>query len=147
MTDCSREAELNQALELLHFAFRAVVAKPDELLASRGLARLHHRILFFIRKQPQISVNELCRTLGISKQALNAPLRQLTTQKLVVWNLASHDRRVKQLRLTSEGARLEYQLSGDQRDRFEAAFTQAGPEAEAAWCQIMRLLADDLNRA
>jgi hypothetical protein len=37
----AREAELNQALELFHFAFRAFTAKPDQLLESRGLQRVH----------------------------------------------------------------------------------------------------------
>lgn len=140
MVDLNREAELNQALELLHFGFRAIVAKPDELLKMQGLTRLHHRILFFVRKTPDISVNELCRTLGISKQALNAPLRQLIDLNLIEFGFAATDRRVKQLSLTKVGADLERQLSGYQREQFEAIFAQVGGEAEANWREVMRLL-------
>jgi DNA-binding MarR family transcriptional regulator len=145
MVDPKREAQLNQALELLHFGFRAIVARPDELLKARGLTRLHHRILFFVRKAPDLSVNELCRTLGITKQALNAPLRQLLDQNLIESRLAASDRRIKQLCLTQAGAELEQQLSGYQRDQFEAIFTQVGAEAEADWREVMRLLASLLN--
>lgn len=145
MVDLKREAELNQALELLHFGFRAIVAKPDELLQARGLTRLHHRILFFVRKTPGISVNELCRTLGITKQALNAPLRQLFDQHLIEARLAASDRRIKQLYLSESGAALEQQLSGYQRQHFEAIFTQVGAKAEANWREVMRLLASLLD--
>lgn len=145
MVDLKREAELNQALELLHFGFRAIVAKPDELLEARQLTRVHHRILFFVCKTPNISVNELCRTLGISKQALHAPLRQLFDQNLVEYRLAATDRRVKQLCLTEAGAALERQLSGYQRDQFEAIFTQVGSKAEANWRKVMHLLASLLD--
>ena len=141
MVDLNREAELNQALELLHFGFRAIVAKPDQQLNELGLTRLHHRILFFVRKTPLVSVNELCRTLGISKQALNAPLRQLLDLELVEFNFAATDRRVKQLNLTQAGAALEQQLSGYQRQQFESIFTQVGGEAEAHWREVMQLLA------
>lgn len=145
MVDLNREAELNQALELLHFGFRAIVAQPDRLLESQGLSRLHHRILFFVRKTPHISVNQLCRTLGISKQALNAPLRKLLDQDLVDYRLAENDRRIKQLCLTEAGAALEQQLSGYQRDQFEAIFAQVGAQAETHWREVMGLLADRLD--
>lgn len=145
MVDLKREAELNQALELLHFGFRAIVAKPDELLKTRGLTRMHHRILFFVRETPNISVNELCRTLGITKQALNAPLRQLFEQNLIEYSLAATDRRVKQLCLTQAGIELEQELSGYQRSQFESIFGQVGSEAEANWREVMHLLASRLH--
>ena len=53
----SRETDLNQALELFHFAFRAFTAKPDQLLEARGLQRVHHRILYFVGRNPEIRVS------------------------------------------------------------------------------------------
>jgi DNA-binding MarR family transcriptional regulator len=138
-----REQELNEALEALHFAFRAVVAKPDAMLADRGLSRVHHRILYFIGRKPGLSVNELLAILGISKQSLNSPLRQLTQLGLVESEVDTIDRRIKRLTLTPSGICLEHQLSGDQRQRFARVFEVVGQEGEAVWREVMHLLAED----
>ena len=142
--DSHREQELNRALEALHFAFRAVIAKPDALLAERELSRVHHRILYFIGRHPGLSVNELLAILGVSKQALNAPLRQLTKLALIESKADPRDRRIKRLTLTDEGLALEKELSGDQRQRFAKAFEIVGREGEITWHQIMKLLAEDI---
>ncbi|HEY9660232.1 MAG TPA: MarR family transcriptional regulator [Allocoleopsis sp.] len=142
-SDNHREQELNRALEALHFAFRAVVAKPDALLAEQGLSRVHHRILYFIGRHPGLSVNELLVLLGVSKQSLNAPLRQLTKLALIEAKADPGDRRIKRLTLTDEGLGLERELSGDQRQRFARAFEMVGQEGEITWHQIMKLLAED----
>lgn len=138
-----RERELNEALEALHFAFRAVVAKPDAVLAEHGLSRVHHRILYFVGRNPGLSVNALLAILNVSKQSLNAPLRQLMDQGLIETAPDPADRRIKRLRLAKKGAKLENILSGDQRQRFMRAFREAGKESEVGWRKIMRLLAED----
>ncbi len=98
MPDLSRPAvrpkdrDPNRALEALFFAFKAVTAGPDEVLLARGLSRVHHRILFFIAKSPDLRVNELRGTLGVTKQAMNAPLRELTERGLVAESVDEADR-------------------------------------------------------
>ena len=77
MVDQDRQKELNQALELFHFAFRAFTKEPDVMLERYGLQRVHHRILYFVGRNEGLSVNELLQILCVSKQALNAPLRML----------------------------------------------------------------------
>ena len=52
----------SQAIQAFYFSYRAFTAKPDEILARRGLSRVHHRILFFVARQPQLSVKELLAT-------------------------------------------------------------------------------------
>lgn len=136
----TRTSELNQALESLHFAFRAVVARPDAMLAEWGLSRVHHRILYFVAHRDQPSVNDLLKVLGITKQSLNAPLRQLLQLKLVTTVADPVDGRIKRLKLTKAGNKLEKGLSGDQRRRFERVFSQVGPDAEMAWRKVMTLL-------
>ena len=86
-----RRIELDEAWELMHFALRAVIAQPDKMLEKRGLSRVHHRILFFVARQPELAVNQLLQVLGVSKQALNQPLRQLYVQGLVAYTPAAHD--------------------------------------------------------
>ena len=73
----SRETLLRLAIEQFYFGYRAFTALPDRILSQRGLGRVHHRILYFVGRNPKISVNDLLGMLSVTKQALNAPLRQL----------------------------------------------------------------------
>lgn len=136
-----REAELRLAIEQLYFGYRAFTAPPDRVLDQRGLGRVHHRILYFVGRNPQISVNALLHLLSVSKQALNAPLRQLVEMRLIEIAAAGHDRRVRQLSLTPEGQKLEAQLTGTQMKQLQAVFEQTGASAEAGWHQVMQCLA------
>ncbi len=141
MVDRKREDELREAIELLYFSYRAFTAGPDRILQKRGLGRVHHRVLYFISRNPGLSVNELLDVLQISKQALNTPLRQLASMKLVDNARAPHDARVRELRLTAEGIKLEARLSGTQMLHLEEMFAGAGPKAERGWRDIMQRLA------
>jgi DNA-binding MarR family transcriptional regulator len=134
----------SEPLALMHFAFRAVVKGPDEILARRGLGRVHHRILFLIARFPGCTVGELYATLGITKQALHGPLQALQRAKLVVGRPEPTNRRLRRLTLTAAGAALEDRLSGAQRAMFAAVFRQAGPAAAAAWREVMRALTNRL---
>lgn len=132
-----REEALHLAIEQFYFAYRAFTTPPDRILDQRGLGRVHHRILYFVGRNPQISVNTLLGLLNVSKQALNAPLRQLIEMKLVAMDTAEHDRRVRQLTLTASGTKLEAQLTGTQMKQLQAVFEQVGADAEAGWYQVM----------
>ncbi|MDA8255803.1 MAG: MarR family transcriptional regulator [Betaproteobacteria bacterium] len=133
-----RGAALRLAIEQLYFGYRAFTAPPDRILGQRGLGRVHHRILYFVGRNPQMSVNDLLGTLGVSKQALNAPLRQLVEMRLVAMDTAAHDRRVRQLTLTPAGAKLEARLTGTQMKQLQTVFAQAGASAEVGWHRVMR---------
>ncbi|WP_033407863.1 MarR family winged helix-turn-helix transcriptional regulator [Uliginosibacterium gangwonense] len=136
-----RDQEMFAAIELFFYAFRAFTARPDEILAERGLARLHHRILYFVARRPGQRVSDLLATLGISKQAVHAPLRQLQDAGLVVVDIDAQDRRARCLSLTPEGAALEARLSQTQRQTLAQAFASQGEGAESAWRRVMEELA------
>jgi len=140
MIDQKNQHELEESIELFFFAYRAFTSHPDRMLAQRGLGRVHHRILHFVGRNPQIAVNALLGILGVSKQALNAPLRQLIEMQLVAVDVAEHDRRVKQLSLTPAGKQLEAQLTGTQMQHLAAVFAAAGPQAEQGWRAVMRII-------
>ena len=89
---------------------------------------MHHRILYFVGRNPGIAINALLDILGVTKQALNAPLRRLVEMKLVAVRTAARDRRYRELRLTRDGARLEAQLTGTQMAHLAAVFAAAGKE-------------------
>jgi len=145
MTDLispAREAELNQALEALFYAFNAIVARPDALLAEQGLSRVHHRILYFVGRNPGLSVNDLLGILKVSKQSLNGPMRQLNELGYIQADADGQDRRIRRLSLTPAGQALEAALSGDQRARFARVFSQVGADDEQAWRRVMARLAE-----
>jgi DNA-binding MarR family transcriptional regulator len=141
MVDQIRQAALRQAIELLFFGYREFTDGPDRILELRGLGRAHHRILYFVGANPEVSVKGLLEILAVSKQALSAPLRQLLAMKLVAAQTGGSDRRVKRLVLTEEGRRLEAELTGDQMGRLSAAFDRAGGASEAGWTRVMESLA------
>jgi DNA-binding MarR family transcriptional regulator len=141
MVDLKRQDELRGAIELLYFAYRGFTDRPDRILERRGLGRVHHRILYFIGRRPAVSVRGLLELLAVSKQALNAPLRQLMEMNLVSALADPDDRRVKNLRLTPEGQRLEAELTGAQMRHLQVAFEAVGAEAEAGWRAVMEELA------
>ncbi len=135
---------LNEALELLHFGFRAITARPDARLAALGFSRVHHRILYFIARHPGCSVGELIAIMRVSKQYLHRPLRQLVDAGYVTIQPDEADRRIRRLGLTGRGSRLESALTGAQREQIRSIFKEAGAEAEAGWRRVMGLLAERL---
>lgn len=135
-----------EALELFYFAYRAFTALPDEILAERGLARMHHRILYFVARRPGQRVSELLATLGVSKQAVHAPLRQLVEAGLICVAPDAADGRARCLSLTPQGEALEISLSRTQRELLRGIFAHNGDTAEQAWRQIMRELAGRVRK-
>ena len=131
------DADLDDALRLLHFAFRTVTARADAALAKRGYGRTHHRILYFIRREPGQSVATLLATLGVTKQSLHAPLQQLVRAGLVAKTRSVENGRVKELALTPRGRTLEASLSGPQRSLFASAFAGAPAASVAGWRAVM----------
>ena len=141
----TREQELNQALESMHFGFRAMTYQPDRRLAELGLSRVHHRVLYFIGRQPDCSVNELLDTMRVSKQYLHQPLKKIVGLGYGEQRRDSQDRRVRRLRLTARGRKLEFELSEVQRRRFAEIFEQVGPQAEKHWRQVMARLGEQID--
>ncbi|HSC78789.1 MAG TPA: MarR family transcriptional regulator [Chitinolyticbacter sp.] len=137
----AEEGRLNAALELFYYAYRAFTTQPDALLSERGWGRVHHRVLYFVGREPGLSVNTLLARLGVSKQALHAPLRELQAAGLVEACVAEHDRRVKCLYLSEEGLGLERELSGSQRAILAQVFSGLDGHASDGWRAVMRSLA------
>lgn len=141
MPDLKNHAVQQQAMmEAFFFAYQAFTTKPDEMLARRGLGRVHHRVLFFIARYPGLSVKELLALLGVTKQALNIPLRQLLEMNLIGSATADDDKR-KRLGLTAEGVRLEKALRREQSRLLQRCFEEAGGEAVSGWLAVNRTLA------
>lgn len=140
MLDLKKPTSQQAAMEAFFFGYQAFTAKPDEMLARRGLSRVHHRILFFIARYPGLSMKQLLGYLGVSKQALNIPLRQLLEMHLVQSLAAPDDKRKRLLALTEDGAKLEQALRREQSKLLERVFHEAGEAAVSNWLAINQLL-------
>ncbi|MCQ4270053.1 MarR family transcriptional regulator [Pseudomonas kuykendallii] len=140
MTDLKKSTDQRQAMEAFFFGYQAFTAKPDEMLARRGLSRVHHRILFFIARYPGLSVKELLGYLGVSKQALSTPLRQLVEMRLVQSVTAEDDKRKRLLGFTAEGAKLEQALRREQARILQRVFAETGEQAVEGWLAVNRAL-------
>lgn len=136
---------LNKCLETLHFAFRGLVAEPDSILKGQGLSRIHHRLLFFIGRNPELSVNELVETMRLTKQAIHKPLKSLVEKDLVTVARDPSDKRVKRLALTEQGEALESRLTGIQRELLSHAFDEVGEDGANAWFRVMETMARRLG--
>jgi DNA-binding MarR family transcriptional regulator len=140
MIDLKSPTIQQSAMEAFFFGYQAFTAKADEMLARRGLSRVHHRILFFIARYPGLSMKELLGYLGVSKQALNIPLRQLLEMHLVTSLAAEDDKRKRVLGFTDEGAKLELALRREQAKLLQRAFADAGEAAVNGWLQVNQAL-------
>ncbi|MBP8263710.1 MAG: MarR family transcriptional regulator [Pseudomonas sp.] len=140
MLDLKNSATQQTAMEAFFLGYQAFTAKADEMLARRGLGRVHHRILFFIARYPGLSVKELLAALGVSKQALNIPLRQLLEMQLVQSVTAADDKRKRLLGFTPEGAKLELALRREQAKLLQRVFGETGEAAVHGWLAVNQAL-------
>ena len=140
MIDLNKQQEIRQCIEAFYFGYREFTARPDRILEQRGLGRVHHRILYFVGQNPGIGVGGLLDILEISKQALNAPLRQLIAMQLVANSVARHDRRIRQLTLTESGQALEAELTSVQTDLLESIFDALPAHVAKDWMRVMNAL-------
>jgi len=142
-----RKSELRRGIELLFFAYRDFTAEADRVLAGYGLGRAHHRVIYFVARQPDITVSELLAILGITKQSLARVLSHLVAERFVEQRAGTHDRRQRLLRLTPQGAALEAMLTDLQCKRFAETYNAGGAESVAGFTQILRGLLDEPTRA
>ena len=135
--------ELDAALELMYYGWRGMTLAADQYLATLGLSRAHHRILYVVARQPDISIGTLTETLGISKQALNRPLSQLLQRKLLAARRSPEQHRSKLLQVTAEGRRVEQRASNHERKIMREAFDRVGAPGAAGWMAVMEVIADN----
>lgn len=132
-----REPEIRRGVELLYFGYSHMTRAIDEELGLQGLGRAHHRALYFIARQPDLTVSELLKLLAITKQSLGRVLNELSARELVEQRTGASDRRQRLLRLTPEGAALETRLFEALREKVSAAYAQAGQGAVAGFWMVL----------
>ena len=104
------DKEIRKIIELIFFSYREFTAGPDAVLEKINFGRAHHRVIYFVGKQKQITIRDLLSILKITKQSLSRVLNQLVTEKYIIVTEGS-DKRTKNLSLTNKGFELEKKLS------------------------------------
>ena len=141
-----REEDIRQGIELLYFAYRDFTAEPDAILSEYGFGRAHHRVIYFVGRNPRITVSELLAILKITKQSLSRVLGQLVREGFIIQTEGIRDRRQRLLELTDVGIKLERQLSESQRQRFAKAYRDAGVEAVQGFRDVLTNMISDDDR-
>lgn len=142
-----RPGEIRRGVELLYFGHGNLLRAIDGQLAADGLGRAHHRALYFIARQGRLTVSDLLRLLGITKQSLGRVLKDLTARNLIESGTPAEDRRMRYLSLTAAGRALEASLFEDLRERLGAAYRAAGPEAVGGFWQVLDAMVSAEQRA
>ncbi len=142
-----REEDFRQGIELLFYAYRDFTGEPDAILDRHGLGRAHHRAIYFVGRNPGITVTELLEILRITKQSLSRVLGHLVEDGYVNQRADPADRRRKQLTLSSKGKALEHELTTVQMERFARAYREAGIEAVEGFRRVLTGIVNPEDRA
>ena len=52
-----KEKEIRKVIELIFFSYRDFTAGPDKILEKLSFGRAHHRIIYFVGKKNNITIN------------------------------------------------------------------------------------------
>lgn len=118
-------------IEAFFFAYRDFVSDPDAILAKLDYGRAHHRVVYFVSRQPGMTVADLLDTLQITKQSLARVLKQLIDDGYIRQMAGPEDRRQRRLYPTLTGRELALALSEPQSRRIDRALETMKPEARA----------------
>jgi DNA-binding MarR family transcriptional regulator len=132
-----REHEVRRGVELLFFGYTRLTRSIDEGLTEHGLGRAHHRALYFIARQPDLTISELLKILAITKQSLGRVLTDLADRALIETRTGATDRRQKLLRLTVDGSAFEAQLFESLRTSLASAYAAAGQESVTGFWRVL----------
>ncbi len=142
-----RKQELRRGIELMFFAYRDFTGEADQILSDLGLGRAHHRVIYFVGRQPNMSVSDLLAILKITKQSLSRVLSHLINTGYIQQAHGVRDKRQRLLALTENGAALEAKLTDVQCRRFAAAYSARGGTAVDGFVKVLSSLLDEEMRA
>lgn len=135
------EGKINfETIELFFFAYRDFVSDPDAILAKIGMGRAHHRVVYFVCRQPGMMVTDLLDTLQITKQSLARVLKQLIDNGYIRQMAGAKDRRQRRLYPTLAGRELALALSEPQSRRISKAMEELTLEQKDGVLAFLRAM-------
>jgi DNA-binding MarR family transcriptional regulator len=142
-----REEVLRDSIEQLFFAYRDFTGEADTILAGRGMGRAHHRVIYFVGRNPGITVSELLSILKITKQSLSRVLSRLVEDGYIYTEQGPEDKRQRLLSLTDKGISLENELTNVQKARFSRAYKKAGVESVDGFLRVLEHMTDKSSQS
>ncbi len=140
------EAEIDfECIELFFFAYRDFISDPDVILDKLGMGRAHHRVVYFVCRQPGMMVADLLDILKITKQSLARVLKQLIDEGYIRQMAGAKDRRERRLYPTLAGRELALALSQPQSQRIARAMEPLSEEARAGVMQFLQRMRQPEN--
>ena len=137
---------MRRGIEFLFFAHASLWRAIDTRLAEKGLGRAHYRALYFIARQPGLTISDLLALLGITKQSLGRVVKDLEAREYLTTRPGNRDRRAKELRLTDAGRAAEREIFAALRDTMSRAYTHAGQQAVTGFWQVSEALVPPRER-
>ena len=130
----------------MFFAYRDFTGEADQMLSNLDLGRAHHRVIYFVGRQPDMTVSELLGILKITKQSLSRVLSHLIDNDYIRQTQGVRDKRQRLLALTQKGVALEAKLTDVQCRRFAAAYSARGGDAVDGFVKVLTSLLDEEMR-
>ncbi len=142
-----RADEVRRGIEYLFFSHAALWRSIDAQLEEQGIGRAHYRALYFIARQPGITISDMLSLLGITKQSLGRVVKELEAREMIATRPGNRDRRQKELRLSEAGRALESSVFALLRDAMSQAYSQAGQQAVTGFWQVSDALLPPRERS
>ena len=139
------DSEIRKIIELFFFSYRQFTLGPDEVLDKINFGRAHHRVIYFVGKNKNLTIRELLSILQITKQSLSRVLNQLVEEKYILVSIGS-DKRTKNLCLTKKGVNLEEQLSNIQIKKIKNILKNKNEQEVYAFKKILYEMLDQNNK-
>ena len=135
-SDLALAGEIHKLLVALTVRIKA---HEDVCLARLGLTRMEAKVLYRLEPGEAVPVRTIAERGGVDPSNLSGAVESLEARRLVERPEASHDRRVRAVRLTPDGVSLRERLSACLHDGHPAV---AGlvPEQQVALRDLLRRL-------
>ncbi len=139
------EREIRKIIELMFFSYRDFTSGPDKVLEKINFGRAHHRVIYFVGKQNNLTIKELLSVLQITKQSLSRVLNQLVQEKYIILSIGE-DKRTKKLSLSKKGYELEKELSNIQISKIYNVLRQFDEQDINGFKKILYSIIDKNNQ-
>ena len=139
------EKEIRKIIELMFFSYRDFTSGPDRVLEKINFGRAHHRVIYFVGKQNDLTIKELLGILQITKQSLSRVLNQLVKEKFILIS-TGEDKRTKKLSLSKKGQDLEKKLSEIQIKKIYKCFEEFNEDDINGFKRVLYSMIDEKNQ-
>ena len=99
-------------------------------------------MIYFVGREPGITITALLAILNITKQSLSRVLNKLVDDGYVDLRQGQDDKRQRLLSLTTKGRELEAELTAVQKRRFSKAYKAAGFTSADGFLAVMQEMLD-----